>query len=295
MSESTTPGSKPEAPGLTVGQVLRRRLFLAYTLLVLAIIGIAVGSAYSGTGFAASLTIVEIVVLLFTLLILVFLSVFTTDSFSLDVTKITSTFERESSELLDRSQHHWEEQTAALTKATTALQAVVELETEALRATQDSLRTSTALLEIERQRESLRAEEARLRLQRIRPGIAVQGVIIRVGLITKKIGIRLYNQGEDGRRLTVFLRHGSGESAYESQPRPSIAAFSNAQFDFGDIDNWPDDLNVRVEVRVDDVDGNRYGCVASLAYSRNRGALGSDPSFDPADWQYPHMSPLVPS
>lgn len=290
MPEPTTTKSNSKVPPLAVGQVLRRRLVLAYVFLIVVIIGIGIGSTYSGTGFAVSLSIVEIVVLLFTLLILVLLSVFTTESFSNEVTKITTTFERESSAMLERSQHHWAEQTESLTRATAALNAVVELETEALKATQESLRSSTALLELERQRESLRAEEARLRLQRIRPSMAFRGVITHPGPIAKRIGVRLFNQGEDGRRITIDLRYGSGRDEVASRTIPAIAAFSNSQVDCGDIDEWSDAVSFLVEVGADDVDGNRYRCTGTLEYSRNRGLVLSDPSFSPDDWQYPEMT-----
>jgi hypothetical protein len=277
----------------TIEETLGRRLLVAYGLLLVAIASIAIVGVQTGTGIGSALTVVEIVILAFTLLILVLLSKFTADSFSRDAQEITSTFERTSNALIERSQEHWEAQSQALTNAINALQAVVELEREALRVTQDTLRVSTTLLELERQRESIRAEEARLRKQRIRPIPAFLPVITHPGPVAKRIAIRLFNQGEDGRRVSVVLRWGANPNQSMSGVSPDLGAYSNREFDFADIDAWSDSEDFSVVVELADVDGTRYRSSGEFSYSRNRGLILSAPSFNPSEWQYPASRELT--
>lgn len=245
---------------------------------------------------------VELAVLVLTVALLSILSRYTAMAFRTDVEAnvaaqreemdlLRTSYRLETSRLLDRNSEHWREQAASLERAIQSMKEVATLQRQTLQATQQTLATTGALLGLERQREALRVEEARLRVQRIRPSVAIQGVIKHPGPIAKRIALRLFNQGEDGRRLIVSLRHGPDPANVVNRTVPSIAAFSNTEADFGDIDEWADDVNFQAGVAVDDVDGNRYSCEAPLRYSRNR-VIMSTPTFDPDDWQYPAMLPV---
>jgi len=244
---------------------------------------------------------VELAVLVLTVALLSILTRYTVMAFRTDadatvaaqsdeMNRVRAAFSQETTRLLDRNVEHWREQSASLERAVRSMEEVAVLQGQSLQATQQTLAATGGLLELERQREALRIEGARVRLQRIRPSVAICGIIAHPGPIAKRIEVRLFNQGEDGRRLLVTLRHGLGPEDITSRSMSSIAAFSNVKADFGDIDEWADDIDFQVEVTVYDVDGNCYRCTTPLHYSRNRGLVVSDPSFTPDDWQYPAMT-----
>ena len=229
---------------------------------------------------------VELAVLVLTVALLAILTRYSVMTFTTDVDAsisaqrdemegIRTSFSQDTTRLLDRNAEHWRDQSASLERAVRSMEEVAVLQRQSLQTTQQTLTATIALLDLERQRETLRAEETRLRIQRIRPAMAFCGFISHPGVVAKRVGIRLFNQGEDGRRVTVVLRHGPGSADVTNRAIPSVAAFSNAEADFGDIDEWPDDLGLAVEVSAYDADGNRYRCTGSLRYSRNRGILGS--------------------
>jgi hypothetical protein len=293
MPASTTQPRQSAEAGGGVELVLRRRLVVAYALLIVSIVVIWLVSFYTGTAISASLTVVEIVVLAFTLLILVLLSVFTAGSFSRDAREITTAFERDSVALLERSQRHWEDQSQSLERATAALEAVVKLERDALQATQEGLRVSSTLLDLERQREAVRIEEARLRKQRIRPIPAFLPIILHTGTLAKHVGVRLFDQGEDGRRVAVSLHWGGQPGHSITRLMPALGAYSNQEFDFDDIDSYADNEEFAVTIEMADVDGTRYRSMGGFLYHRNRGLVLSDPYFEPSVWQYPLSQELA--
>jgi hypothetical protein len=277
---------------------------------------VAIGVVVSGlvlfiwSGLASAVPVVdvpfvELGVLVLTVLLLSILTRYTAMAFRTDadasvvaqreeMDRVRTSFSQETTRLLERNAEHWREQSNSLERAVQSMEQVAALQRQTLQATQQTLATTAALLDLERQRETLRIEEARLRLQRIRPSIAVRGVISHPGIIAKHIVVRLFNQGEEGRRVLVAMRYGSGPNELQTRSVPSIGAFSNVEVDFGDIDGWADNFGFAVEVTADDVDGHRYGCSTRLRYARNRGLLGSEPSIDPDDWQYPAVEPVVP-
>ncbi len=202
-----------------------------------------------------------------------------------DTERMRESFQSETSRLLDRNSEHWREEIQSLASAVGALNSVVALQ-------RDTLRVSDGLLALERQRDLLSQEQDRLHKQRIRPSVAILSVIDHPGPIQKRIGVRLFNQGEDGRRVVLSFRYGSGPGDVRTRVEPRIVAYSTKEFDFGNIDEWPDSFNVSITVQLSDVDGNRFECSSTFTYERNRGVLGSDPTFDPSSWQYPPLSPL---
>lgn len=248
----------------------------------------SLGGSFLSAPAGELLTLVEIEILAFTVFVLLLLSSFSARSFTRDARGITDSFERETRALLSRSEDHWRAQTSALETAISKINEVANLEARLLEQSRQTLDLSTALLAIERARDSLREEEARLRKQRIKPAVAISPRITHPGPIRKDIGLQLFNQGGDARRVAVTLKWGQTGDEEQTSPTPRVSAFGTADFGFGNIDNWPDSFQFWVVVEADDEDGSRFRWRSTpVSYSRNRGLLGSDPTFNPSDWQYP--------
>ena len=175
---------------------------------MVAILITVLGGLRADAPVTSLIALCEIEVLAYTVLVLLLLSLFGSQSFSQDAKRIVRSFEAQSQALLDKSQEHWAEQSRVLTVATTALNQVVEVEGLQLALTREVLKLTKDMLDLERGREQLRIEQASLRKQRIRPAVAVQPYIIHPGLVAKRIGVHVLNQGEDGRRVRAVLRCG---------------------------------------------------------------------------------------
>jgi hypothetical protein len=267
---------------------LVRNIRLICGLILTFVAAVAILGALTGSSTSIELTVIEVAVLIFTLLFLAVLAVYSSSSFSVDALAIIESFQRGTADLIERSEQHWEAQSHALESAIASLTAVVEVETSALRATESALQVSSSLLELEHQRDALRIEADRLRRQRIRPAVAILPLILHPGPIAKDVGVRLFNQGEAGRRIEVKLEWGLLPNAEQrSRLASSMEAFTSREFDFCNIDDLPDSVDARLAVEMDDVDGGRYHWDAIFSYSRNRGLVLSDPTFTPSDWQYP--------
>lgn len=272
----------------------RVALYLRLGISAAILVGVVLATVLIGLRLSSSVTallsIAEIEILAFTILVLLLLSLYTSQSFSRDTQKIVGSFGEQSRALLDRSREHWAEQSRALTEAIVALDKVVEAENAQMILTRDTLQATKDMLNLERERERVRAEEAALRRQRIRPSLAIQPFILHPGPIAKHIGLHIFNQGEDGRRVLVTLRQGPGPSTGVDVPRTDLPAYSTVDFDFGEIDTWPDAFPAIVDARLTDVDGNAYACSVFFGYDRQRGWVLSNPVFTPPDWQYPPMT-----
>ena len=263
-------------------------MLAAFIVLVVSILCAVIDGSLLHASAGELLTFVEIELLAFTVVVLLLLSRFTAQSFTRDAGVITSTFDLQSEALLSRSEAHWNEQTTSLQKAIEALSEVVKLETGVLEHSRRTMEVTGALLEIERAREQLRIDEAAARKQRIKPALAVRPVITHPGPIRKDIALEVFNQGSECRRIVFLLQVEGNPSLSQTLPRSQIAAFATVGVGFGNIDDWPDSFRFALIVQADDVDGTRYEWRSTpVSYDRNRGLLGSDPSFVSSDWQYP--------
>jgi len=260
------------------------------TLVVL----VYVWGSFTGESGTTEFGIAEIGVLVVTLISLIFLSVYTASSFSRDANQIMRTFREGTDELIRQSQSHWIAQTESLTDAIKSLNSVVELERATLEAAQSALQVSSTMVELERQRDRLAAEQAQSRKLRIRPNPAFSPVILHPGAVAKHIAIQVFNQGEDGRRVELTLVWGGSSPVQSRETCPTLGAYSTYTFDFGDIENWPDQESFLLSIEMDDADGTRYRVEGAFKYDRNRGIVFSDPVFDPAGWQYPSARALQP-
>ena len=230
-----------------------------------------------GVALPPTLTTVELEILGFTIAVLILVAIYGSRSSATQNRKMRDAFRTETSNLIEANQQHWAEQAKVLTDATSALRQSLELQGRELKVATDSLDLDRRLLELEEQRR-----------QRLKPVIAL-ALDIPTGSLIKHMILTVYNAGMDGHGLVVFF--GIQPQGMLQQTRTRIDAQQTTPLDFGDISQWPDSAVLSATAEVSDASGAKYRFSGQFQYDRNRGALGSSPTWSPP-YLFPTPEPV---
>lgn len=234
-------------------------------------LGVSIWTRWSVLG---AVTDLELLLLAVTIMVLTLLTEHSTRRSSSDVTRLIGTVTSTNRNLIDENRTHWTEQGKRLDDAVAALQEVARLETNLIAAVKnlsEEQRSAVKLQTADRgAREAARQQEIEDQMPKLR--ILVQGWEARV---IKHLVVLVRNEGPPGSDLDGTVNLG-GTSRSDRANVVSRGAPCN--FDFGDINTFPDDGALTVTCEVSSANrSHRYRFVAFYDYARNRGIWGSSP------------------
>lgn len=253
------------------------KLLLWIEVLVLAgTTGFAGLVSLTGRPIPNGVTLVELLVLAFTIIVLTLLTEYTTRRSSKDVRLLVDTVQSENRTLIAENRAHWAEQRNHIDGLVKAIVRLTELQSDLIAAVKKLDESERAAVEAQKADMKAREDALRQEIEKHKPALDVR-IMRWEGKIIKHFVVFVSNHGPPGVDLDVTFTAGdlgaSEHSRIVSQGNP-------CERDFGDINQYPDSGEIVIMCEVSNgTRSHRYRFIARYEYHRNKGFWGSSPTL----------------